>query len=638
MPRILLCCMPFGPADWPHLGLSLLKAELAEAGIDCNVCYFSLLFAHRIGLSNYTLIAESEQSYRTLAGEWVFSPALFGAQSVKAGGYLSWARQKEPELFTQEFSTHLQAAQRQVEPFLQDCLEGIDWENYNLVGFSSNVQQQLPSLVLAKRIKEHWPEVAIIFGGHNVEGPMGLELLRRFDFVDYVCLGEGDKLLPMLVRRLRSERPLKGIVGLAYRRDGHAYCTPSGTEPFVDLDSLPFPDYDDFFEQHVAVCGDQGWRGDLPIETSRGCWWGERNQCTFCGSSQDWLCYRNKSPERALDEIEYLADRYQPRVLFVGDMTLPRDGKDLLSRVAERRSDLKLLYELRPGVHKAQLELLKQAGVDLVLIGIESLSTPLLRLMHKGTNSLANIQTLKWCRELGIKVRWNILYGFPLEQPDEYDRMAGLIPPLAHLQPPSFTTPINLLRFSPHFRQPDRFGFVNLRPSTAYAHVYPGLPETSLRNLARHFDFDYADGRDPATYITTTQRAVDSWREAAAASILTCVDDGERLRLFDTRPGSRKSALVLCGLERSLYLACDRQTRFKSLHHRFSEGIPIPGTLQRKLDSMVKGRLMISENQAYLSLAVNIGKHIKPDQRAGVSNDFCLALSHALMGTRPVNK
>ena len=86
--RVLLCCMPFGEADRPSLGLSLLKAGLTRCGTACDIRYFSIDFARYIGLSSYTTLVHSH--WKVLMGEWVFSAAVFGAGPGNPGKYPQW--------------------------------------------------------------------------------------------------------------------------------------------------------------------------------------------------------------------------------------------------------------------------------------------------------------------------------------------------------------------------------------------------------------------------------------------------------------------------------------------------------------------------------------------------------------------
>src|SRR5207247_426359 len=124
-------------------------------------------------------------------------------------------------------------------------------------------------------------------------------------------------------------------------------------------------------------------------------------------------------------------------------------------------------YETKVNLKKHQLKRLSEAGVRDLQPGIESLSTPILRLMKKGCTLLQNLQFLKWCREYGIRVSWNLLFGFPGEDPAEYAKMAQLIPSLRHLDPPDYCSRVRMDRFSPYFASPDEFEFKAIRPDRA---------------------------------------------------------------------------------------------------------------------------------------------------------------------------
>src|SRR4029078_9458024 len=87
--------------------------------------------------------------------------------------------------------------------FIADCADAIetagraaspDGEHlaYDIVGFSSTFQQNIPSLALARELKRRHPGVKILFGGANCEDEMGRELHRSFPFLDVVCSGEAD--------------------------------------------------------------------------------------------------------------------------------------------------------------------------------------------------------------------------------------------------------------------------------------------------------------------------------------------------------------------------------------------------------------------------------------------------------------
>jgi ribosomal peptide maturation radical SAM protein 1 len=177
-----------------------------------------------------------------------------------------------------------------------------------------------------------------------------------------------------------------------------------------------------------------------------------------CGLNGSSMAFRSKSPARTLEEVETLVQRYGRLDLQAVDNIIDvRYLRDVLPQLRERAYDLSLFYETKANVRKDHVRLLRESGVDRIQPGIESLSTPILRFMRKGVTAFQNVQLLKWCAEYGLRVFWNVIYGFPGEPPEEYARMATIVPALEHLSPPSLG-PLVLDRFSPYHERPGDFG------------------------------------------------------------------------------------------------------------------------------------------------------------------------------------
>ena len=174
------------------------------------------------------------------------------------------------------------------------------------------------------------------------------------------------------------------------------------------------------------------------VETSRGCWWGERMHCTFCGLNGATMAFRSKSAPRALAELTHLAARHPGCDIQVVDNILDlKYFKTLLPELAERKLNVSLFYETKSNLKKDQVRLLRDAGVMTIQPGIESFSDRVLKQMKKGVSGLQNIQLLKWCKEIGVHPIWNFLMGFPGESPDDYFEMAELSARVCHLPQPS---------------------------------------------------------------------------------------------------------------------------------------------------------------------------------------------------------
>jgi hypothetical protein len=493
--HVLLISMPWGPLLQPSLGLSLLKSAFEHTDASVATRYFTLPFAARIGVDLYQEISHGAPGTPDLFGEWLFSESLFRQHDVKdieqyiqdvlLGGSKAHYTLHWGHTISRDKIDEILQVRPHISSFLDGCLGEILTRAPKIIGFTSTFQQHVASLALAKRIKVASPKTLIVFGGANCEGIMGVELVRSFPFVDVVVSGPGDIVFPELVVRLLSGEPLSALEDLqgVFTKTNVARLEllpmrsrALNAPPVENLDALPIPDFDDFFEQ-LRQSGlsvpDREVR--VLLETSRGCWWGEKHHCTFCGLNGNTLAFRSKSAERAFSELLHLAERYPGHPISV--------------------VDLKLFYEVKANLSKTQIQLLKEAGITVVQPGIESFSTNVLNIMRKGVSKLQNIQTLKWCAEYGVIPLWNIIWGFPGEMPEDYLEMADLIPNLTHLRPPSGHGAIRLDRFSPNFDYAEQLGFTNVRPFPSSFYIYATLPEQAIHNLAYYFTFDYAEPR-----------------------------------------------------------------------------------------------------------------------------------------------
>lgn len=542
--NVVLVNMPFASATRPSLALGLLKSELNAIGVSTRVENFMLSFAELIGPEDYLYLSD-QGAPELIAGDWVFASCLFGEDSGRTESFerLAGSAQYAADLTT------IRHARSRAEKFLRSCFEAVDWQAFDVIGFTTTFAQNAASLALAQRIKEAHPSCRIVFGGANCEGEMGLALHRSFPFVDYVCAGEADLSFPTLVRQLGDGRD-EGIPGVIARRGGRSCCPTLTPERVRDLDDLPYPDFDDFFEHP-----DRGPRRVIVMETARGCWWGDKHHCTFCGVNFP-LKYRSKSPQRALDELLALRARYDVRQFVMADEILDlRYFKEFVPRLAQLEDPVSVFYETKANLTKDQLGLLARAGIRQIQPGIESLTGNVLRLIDKGVSPAQNVQLLKWCEECGIEPRWNLLYGVPGEEPDDYAVAAETVAALVHLQPPQACGPVRLDRFSPYFANPAAHGIANVRPSAAYRLVYD-LPDEAVFELAYHFDFEFADGRDPAAYTQALREGVRHWRTTYRPARLVYSDDGETVTIVDRR-ARRTRVYEYGGWQREVYLEGD---------------------------------------------------------------------------------
>lgn len=556
-PRVLLLSMPWHALDRPSLGLGLLQAGLRREGVPCDVRHLGFRLADVIGLEDYLWVLDALPD-TAFAGDWLFTAALYGERPDADADYAETVLRRTWGL-GETAVNRLRRVRAHCEPFLAGCLASIPWHEYDVVGFTSTFEQNIASLALARRVKRAHPRIVTVFGGANWEGEMGHELHARFPFVDVVCSGEADVSFPALLRRLAEGGDPADVPGLVVRRDGASVRTRPAP-PIADLDRLPVPCFDDFLADRAASRIARDLPVHLPMETSRGCWWGMRHHCTFCGLNGGTMAYRAKSPQRALAEIRELTGRYGVTALNVADNILDmRYFTTLLPALAAEGAPAELFYEVKANLTAAQVRLLAAAGVRRMQPGLESLSDHVLALMRKGTTALRNVQLLKWCAEFGVSPHWGLLYGFPGETPEDYEDIRALIDAIDFLPPPKGVYPLRLDRFSPYHSDPEGFGITAVRPMAVYRHLYP-FPEPSLRRIAYFFDYAHADGRDPLTYAAPALDRVREWMEGGprGALILLRHADGDHV-LLDTRDG-RTVAHRLAGWRGAVYLRCDSVT------------------------------------------------------------------------------
>jgi len=614
---VLLITMPFAEINLPSPALSLLKPVLQREGISCDVRYLNIDFATFVKHDDaYRAVNE-----RPVIGEWIFSEELFGELAPPYEAGIS-NKQDSDFLNQSEFDApglreKMQLMRSNAHSFIEWCLKTINWDSYDIIGFSSMASQHVASLTLAKNIKQLWPDKIIAFGGVNCLDTMGQATLRLFPFVDWVFMGYSELSFPEAIKKYIAGEMPENIPGVAYRQNG--VVITQGQAHSDEMDNLPYPDFDDY------LAAFEKWdKHDLPfinmlIELSRGCWWGEKHNCIFCGVNSLGLTYHSKSPERSYAEITTLVERYRIDNIHFTDCILSMQYYEtLLPDITKWNRNVNLYFQLKANLTRHQVSTLKAAGVHEFQPGIESLDSETLKYMHKGTTLLQNVQLLKWARECGISVKWNILYGFPGEQIEPYYRMANVVPSLVHLLPPMVVTFVRLQRFSPLFANPEKWGLRNIRASREYRAVYP-FEQNDLDDLAYSFDADFDGKENVIEYTRPLLEAVENWVKYWSANEPPMLaferNSGGGLTIYDTRPCHSNSITELEGDEAIAYLACDAKHSFSFIaaEVKKQQGNSNNTALRRDLDDLVERRLMLREGDQYLSLANDLsvmGKNV----------------------------
>lgn len=487
---------PFTRLEYPSLAAHLLQSIAERDGLRVRVLYANLVWAQMIGEDVYEAICRGAP-YSQLSGERIFSRAAFGSAPLEGdrcldAGSLKW----EPGWPT---PAELEAAAIE---WADAVATAILAHSIPVVGATNTFEQTCPSLAVLSRVKARASERVIILGGGNCEGPMADGLLSLNSPVDHIFRGESEETFPAFLTKTLHD---KGDMELGPVIEG---------KPCHDLDALPTPNFQEFFDQHPKLLPDREGGPEtlwLNYESSRGCWWGQKHHCTFCGFNGLGMQFREKSPERVLDEIRALTERSPTRRVCMADNIMPhRYYRSLLPHLIEADLGLEIYYEQKANISLERILSLRAAGVTVIQAGVESLSTPLLELMDKGVTGPQNLDVLRYARAAGLQISWSILYGFPGDRAEWFEQMARLLPLIRHLEPPTGVHRLTIDRFSPYFDRPAEYGVANVRPFDGYQRAFPA--SANLSDLAYHFDGDYESGSlAHREVITAIEKEVELW-------------------------------------------------------------------------------------------------------------------------------
>lgn len=605
---VALVCMPFVSVYRPSLQICLLKSLAEQNGFSARTLHLNLDFAHQIGIPLYERMVRHRGR---MFGDWLFAQQAFGADTPAHSNDMLDAFPQDAASFLQDLGLTKAQLQRirdqEVPRYLDGLVDAIAWQDFRIVGFTSTFQQNAASFALARRLKQRHPQLQTIFGGANFDGEMGEELARSIGCIDYAAIGEADTSWPAFLNALTEQRDPAEVPGIVARRNG-GVTTRKIQPPLEDLNASPVPNYQEYFDR----IGQLGTLADaprqmayLPFESSRGCWWGQKHHCTFCGLNGTTMRFRAKSPERVLSELATLSRRYRCFNFEAVDNIVDQNYfKHFFPVLASEGRDYQFFYEIKSNLTRAKLKMLGEAGVRSIQPGIESLSTPVLALMRKGVSAAQNVNTLRWASYYGIHVGWNLLYGFPGESEADYAQQLALLAWLRHLQPPEGCGRIWMERYSLIFTDRASFPARYVRPEASYAYVYPA--GVQLERIAYFFEHELEHTLPEASFGATVQ-AVHDWRAAWAEGqrpALRFWSSPGYLHIEDQRRAEDAGSYTFEDDLATLYVACSDAPRTPSSLCATLGGRHDAAGIAGALDEYCARGLMMHDQGSYLSLAL----------------------------------
>jgi anaerobic magnesium-protoporphyrin IX monomethyl ester cyclase len=347
-----------------------------------------------------------------------------------------------------QLAAFLENKMKDVEIEVIDCQAmALDWKglekhiesfNPDIVassGFATcNAYVTARTLETAKKLK---PEVLTVTGGQHFT-VTAQESLEAYPEIDVIIRGEGEETLVELVRAVNEKSNFSGIKGISFRHGQEILHNPS--RPLMEsLDELPFPGYhfvEDYAHRyHFTMMAGRKARYGM-IEASRGC----PNRCTFCSQWKHWQgTWRHKSVKRIAEEMEFLYKNYGSKLLWLTDdnFGLGKRMNDLCDELIKRgfSEDITCFMQARcDDIVKNQslLPKMNKAGINWLLLGLESHSKSTLDSFHKGTKPEDNATAIKLLKQNGIFSQATCIIG---EHKDSAESIAALIEFVSNLDP-----------------------------------------------------------------------------------------------------------------------------------------------------------------------------------------------------------
>jgi anaerobic magnesium-protoporphyrin IX monomethyl ester cyclase len=338
-----------------------------------------------------------------------------------------------------QLAAYLENKVKDVEIEVVDCQAmSLDWnglekhiESFNpdivaSSGFATcNAYVTARTLETAKKLN---PEALTVTGGQHFTA-MAQESLEAYPEIDMIVRGEGEQTLVELVKAFSEKSSISKIKGISFRHKKEIRHNPQ--HPLIsNLDELPFPGYH-FVEEvmhkyHFTMMAGSKARYTM-VEASRGC----PHRCIFCSQWKHWQgTWRHKSIKRIVDELEFCYRNYDSRLLWLTDdnFGLGERMNNLCDELIQRgfSDEITCFMQARcDDVVRSQslLPKMSKAGINWLLLGVESQSAATLESFKKGTKPEDAEKAVRLFKENGIFSQATCIIG---ERKDSVQSIASL--------------------------------------------------------------------------------------------------------------------------------------------------------------------------------------------------------------------
>ncbi|OGI01880.1 MAG: hypothetical protein A2Y25_07965 [Candidatus Melainabacteria bacterium GWF2_37_15] len=343
--------------------------------------------------------------------------------------------------------------------FYEMVLPSIQEQNPKMIGISINAFSQVVSgLCLAGMLKETMPETHISLGGNFFTRVVDT-IVQKPEFFEQFCHSltyeEGEIPMVELTRAVVEKGSLANVPNLLYLENGKVIknekCEPK------KLNEIAIPDFSGFdLNSYLSP------EIVMPIQASRGCYWGK---CTFCDHDYG-VRYNLKTPEKLVLELKSLKEKYNIRHFeFIDESISPSYLRKMSEKILEKNLDVRWFIYSRTenGYSQELMDLAFKAGCRMIMWGIESGSPRIMELINKGINLEERFEPLKMANKAGI---WNFsftFFGFPTETSTEALQTINMIIDNKDIINSYGMSLFTLGKHTKLRQEPEKFGIVNIR-------------------------------------------------------------------------------------------------------------------------------------------------------------------------------
>lgn len=357
-------------------------------------------------------------------------------------------------------------------------------------------EQVLPSLTLGALLKQRFPGTPIIVGGSVFS-----RLVDRTDAIRHLFERYFD-----LVIRYEGERPLERLLasrdpiaeqtpGLVYA-SGHRIVATDLLDQ-LGMDDIPTPDFDGlelsrYFTPQIV----------LPLLSTRGCYW---DKCAFCYHGMIYGDrYRMRSPERLLEDVRTLEERYGVTHFALNDEAIPPKLFEKLPAIfPKQKYHFTGLYKFEKYFEPQHYQGMHDIGFRSLYIGLESANERVQRHMKKNNTQDVMLSNLRDAHAAGI---WNHtfnFFGFPTETEEEALETADFLIDHADIIHSEGTGTFSFEHNAPIAKHPDQFGIRRVidRPGNV---------------LELYYDYEVVSGMSQDDAAAMVERFAEMKRKAGA--------------------------------------------------------------------------------------------------------------------------